>query len=284
MKCPSCNFEQLDSRLDCERCGLIFAKWRERHPPPAAETPKSPQAETGVPLGISTEKTTPDSPGPQDSPIFTEKSSSEESGIPDRPVIEEPLPDGERPRLFEQIAALDLQRDMEGNWIYFPWGVFGKGYRLRNPLAQGEIEDFLTRFCCVHSPMMAILGLAAGTEWFYNAEQPFAGVSFLAAYFFLAYLFLWTKTRQWTSKLTPSLNPMNQKQYYFLFLKIFNWKTLFDLEVISLILVLSCLWFWLSEKWRWFLPADNVSILWMCLGFSGALLFLFSFLYYFRKK
>ena len=77
---------------------------------------------------------------------------------------------------------------------------------------------------------------------------------------------------------------MNQKQYYFLFLKIFYWKTLLDLEVISLILVLSGLWLLLSEKWRWFIPADNVSILWMCFGFSSLLLVLFSFLYYFRKK
>jgi hypothetical protein len=273
MKCPSCNFEQADSRLDCECCGLIFAKWKERHLPPAIPDP--------LPAD-SAEKAPPDSPDLENSPLFAEESSLE-SGIPDRP-IGEPVSNDERPRLYEQIAALDLQQDREGNWIYFPWGVFGRGYRLKNPEIKNEIEGFLTRFCCVHSPMMAILGLAAGTLWIYNVEQPTEGISFLASYFVLAYLFLWIKIRQWTSKLPPSLNRLNQKQYYFLFFKIFNWRTLFDLEVISLLLVLSCLWIWLSEKWRWFLPADNVSILWMCLGFSSLLLVLFSFLYYFRKK
>ena len=189
MKCPSCNFEQVDSRSDCECCGLIFAKWRERHPPPAEEPQKSLHPEADIPQPGFPDQAPSDLSSSEDAPLFTEKISSEESGIPDRPIIEELLPDGERPRLYEQIAALDLQRDMEGNWIYFPWGVFGRGYSLKNSVIQNEIEDFLTRFCCVHSPVMAILGLAAGTVWIYNAEQPYAGVSFLAAYFFLAYLF-----------------------------------------------------------------------------------------------
>lgn len=268
MKCPSCHFEQPDNRLDCEACGLIFAKWKERHssPPPAAESTTPSSTET-----------------PEESSLFVKGVSSLESGIPDRPA-DEPRSNDERPRLYEQIAALDFQRDREGNWIYFPWGVFGRGYRLRNPEAKNEIEIFLTRFCCAHSPLMAILGLAAGTLWIYNLEQPTEGVSFLVSYFVLAYLFLWIKTRQWTSQLPPSIHRMNQKQYYFLFLKIFNWRTLFDLEVLSLLFVLACLWFWLSEKWRWFLPAENMSILWMCFGFSSSLLMLFSFLYYFRKK
>jgi hypothetical protein len=43
MKCPTCGFEQADERLDCEACGLIFAKWRERHAvPQPMEAPPRP--------------------------------------------------------------------------------------------------------------------------------------------------------------------------------------------------------------------------------------------------
>jgi hypothetical protein len=36
MKCPGCGFEQADGRIDCEMCGLVFEKWRQRHPAPSA--------------------------------------------------------------------------------------------------------------------------------------------------------------------------------------------------------------------------------------------------------
>lgn len=45
MRCPNCRLEQPDTSETCEGCGLIFAKWRERNPPPvpaaSAETPSS---------------------------------------------------------------------------------------------------------------------------------------------------------------------------------------------------------------------------------------------------
>ena len=273
MKCPSCHYEQADDRLDCEACGLIFAKWLERHAPPVEAAPP----ESGNPVRNSTAAENPDPPPAAREVLL------QEPGIPNRPddVV---LPYGQRPRLYEQIAALDFQRDMDGYWIYFPWGMFGKGYRLKDAGAKDEIEGFLARFCCVHSPLVAILGLAAIVTWFYNGQNPTQGLVFLGFYFPLAYLFLWITTNQWTAKLPVSGNKLNQQQYYFLFSRIFYWKTLLDLEVISLLFLLAWVWMWLSEKWRWFIPVDNISIMWMWFGFSGVLLALFSYLYYFRKK
>ncbi len=44
MKCPNCGFEQPESAEACEACGLIFAKWRERHPAPAPEAAAQPES------------------------------------------------------------------------------------------------------------------------------------------------------------------------------------------------------------------------------------------------
>ena len=33
MRCPNCDSEQLDEASECSRCGLIFARWRERPGP-----------------------------------------------------------------------------------------------------------------------------------------------------------------------------------------------------------------------------------------------------------
>jgi hypothetical protein len=43
MKCPNCGFDQADDSIDCPACGLIFAKWRERHQQtsPAFSTPET---------------------------------------------------------------------------------------------------------------------------------------------------------------------------------------------------------------------------------------------------
>src|SRR5579863_7381759 len=110
MQCPSCHFEQPDTRLDCECCGLIFAKWRERHPPPEAETTVAPPQDGDLAQAPSPETATPDTLPPEESNLFVGAASTTESGIPDRPA-DEHLSNEERPRLYEQIAALDFQRD-----------------------------------------------------------------------------------------------------------------------------------------------------------------------------
>jgi hypothetical protein len=36
MKCPGCGYEQVEGRMDCEACGLVFEKWRQNYPDLAA--------------------------------------------------------------------------------------------------------------------------------------------------------------------------------------------------------------------------------------------------------
>jgi hypothetical protein len=49
MQCPSCRFEQPDANEACEACGLIFAKWRERHQAPAPSPVEDPVPGTNAP-------------------------------------------------------------------------------------------------------------------------------------------------------------------------------------------------------------------------------------------
>ncbi|WP_431687306.1 hypothetical protein [Hahella sp. NBU794] len=45
MKCPKCGFEQRDSNVDCESCGIVFAKYLKYHPPQQAHDSPHPAQE-----------------------------------------------------------------------------------------------------------------------------------------------------------------------------------------------------------------------------------------------
>ncbi|ABC33428.1 hypothetical protein HCH_06804 [Hahella chejuensis KCTC 2396] len=45
MKCPKCGFEQRDSNVDCESCGIVFAKYFKYHPPSQANEKPPPGQE-----------------------------------------------------------------------------------------------------------------------------------------------------------------------------------------------------------------------------------------------
>lgn len=278
MKCPSCKFEQADDRLDCECCGLIFAKWKERHSPP------SPTEEAPVPATEEVSQGNSPLPDPPQATDFPpEDPLPSEASIPSRPPEEAP-PEGKPRRLYGYIAALDFQKTLDGDWIYFPWGMFGRGYRLKSLELKNEIEQFLTLFCCVHSPMAALLGFSALLTWFCQRENPYEGLVFLTFYLLVAYLFLWIKTRQWTTQLTRSTNRMNSSYYYYFFFKALNLKSLLTLEVLFLITTLGCVWLWLTEKWRWLMDMEDFSVLWVALAISGILLGWFSYRNYFKKN
>jgi hypothetical protein len=206
-----------------------------------------------------------------------------EGAIPDRPEEDSQAP-GRKHRLYERLAALDFQKNTDGHWVYFPWGVWGRGYLVQKPGMQEEMEQFLARFSCVHSSLAAILGVTAFSIWFYHPQASYAGPVLLGFYLLLAYAFLWIRTSQWTSTLPPSVNRMNSNQYFFIFFKILKGRALLELEAISLYLTLACAWLLVSEEWKWLIDPGSLVFLWLFTALSGLMLVWFSFLNYFRRS
>lgn len=305
MNCPSCGFKQADDRLDCECCGLIFAKWKEKHLPPPAILPveeapasalENPQNTSGDSPDQSPSRTVVEAsaPGNPETPSGGTQEQSlplppepepfvPEAAIPDNPAQEPYIP-GQGSSFYGKLASLDFQKTLDGEWIYFPWDFFGKGYRLNNPETKKPIERMVTRFCCVHSPMTAMLGLSAVLNFFYRLENRYVGLIFFAIYIPVAYLFLWLRARQLTRYLPVSEHYMNQKYYSSLFSGMFKLRLFIEPEILFLILTLSCLWLWLTEKWRWLFDADGIIYLWAVCVICGFMLAFISFLRYFRKK
>ncbi|HUO58849.1 MAG TPA: hypothetical protein VMV05_11800 [bacterium] len=186
-------------------------------------------------------------------------------------------------RIYQRLASLDFQKNSNDQWVYFPWGTFGKGYYVKSQAAKDELEKFVARFSSVHTPLTAILGLVLFVTWYY-LDSPLIGFGFLTGYLPLAYLWLGVGVRQRTATLAKYPGKFNQKNYSTLFLKIFHWKALLEPELILLLVLMAGIWIWLSNKWIWYFAPDDVYIIWIWVGFSALGFLFFTFWHYFRDK
>ena len=156
MKCPSCQFEQSQSRLDCECCGLFFAKWKERNAPP-------------LPAEAA--------PAPADQ-------SAAASGPPAdiRPLS----PEGQI-RFYNRLASMDFQLGPSGERIYFPWGSLGRGFQVLDNTARMELERFESQFACIHCPALVILWMIALLLWLYVPSREYQGIIIFMVYLAAVY-------------------------------------------------------------------------------------------------
>ena len=83
MQCPNCRLEQPETSETCPACGLIFAKWRERHPEwnPKAAAP-APKAAPPEPDPLS-EKLTIENIAPELAAPPADSTSSGQAGSPE---------------------------------------------------------------------------------------------------------------------------------------------------------------------------------------------------------
>ena len=186
-------------------------------------------------------------------------------------------------RFYQRLASLDFQKDQAGEWVYFPWDALGKGYRVKGEQMKEELEKFVARFNCVHSPLTAILLMVLYICWHYLSQTQ-VGVALLGLYFPMAYLWLGWGVRNKTASLEKHIGKFNKREYASHFLKVFHWKVLLEPEVVVLFVFMAGLWLILSNKWVWYFAPEDVYIVWTWVILSGCAFIFFSFWNYFRQR
>jgi hypothetical protein len=247
MQCPLCHFEQAEGRIDCESCGLVFAKWKNKQasksaPPPAPE----PVGDVdGVPTG-------------------DERKPSSMTDI----------------RLYQRLGKLYFQTDDKEGLAYFPWGAVWKGFKVEDPERLAKIERFETIFSCIHCPLVSILGLINLMLLIYFPSQAAGWFLFLFVYLAASYLFFGFLSTHFTWDLPFSKAKFNQKKYLIGFFKSFKIKGLIDLEVLSLLLVLSGVYLLITGNFTLFFMNDAPLVWKTWLSISAGLLVLSTVYFY----
>jgi hypothetical protein len=262
MKCPKCGFQQPDSRIDCEYCGLVFAKWK-------AKQESAQKAAEAKPL---------------ETPMPSAKSDKEH--------INQPIPDKEEgpvgpfpnpQRIFELLGSLYLQRNSGGVWLYFPWGVFGRGYAVEDPEVLGRIQRLETIFSLFQSSLLSSLGLAAYSVHVYQLEGSNPWFWILILVLGLAYGLFARQSGRLTADLPLTRRRFNDKQYLRRFFSCFTPSSLLSLEAASLLLALAGIWAASSNN-LFLMVGESAGFLgWLWIGFSLAGFILASYLFYFQK-
>jgi|GEM_PF-3324261 len=265
MKCPSCGFQNSETRIDCEYCGLVFAKWKAKQE--AAQ--KAAEAKTSAP------------PEPA-SPTFIEDQELKNQPIPDKPDPPKgPFPDPQR--IFELLGSLYLQQNRAGVWLYFPWGFLGRGYSVDDPVLLGQIQKLETKFSLFQAALLTILGMAACSNHFYKMEGGNPWFWLLVVFLGAAYGLFAYQSRKMTADLPLTQRRFNDKQYLFRLVTCFKKGSLLGLEAITLFVASAGIWAFTSNN-LFLMVGDSADFLgWLWVGFSLAGFILSSYLFYFQK-
>ncbi len=262
MKCPSCGFEQPDTRVDCEYCGLVFAKWRAKQEAvQKALEPKPPEVQ--------------------------EKALEAQSDLKDKPLSEKvETSSGSFPnpqRIFELLGALYLQRNAEGDWFYFPWGAFGHGFSVSDPALLRQVQRLETIFSLFQASCFSTLVLATLSTYFYQPEGANPWIWFLMAYLVFAYGLYAYHSGNLKRDLPLARRKFDQQQYMRKLGSCFAPVSLLSPESITLLSTLGAILAMNSTKLLFLVgeSAEFVGWLWMSLSLVGFILF--SYLFYFEK-
>jgi hypothetical protein len=262
MKCPTCGFEQPDTRADCEYCGLVFAKWRAKQEAVQKAAEPKPAVVPEKALGVKTE--------------------AKAKGIPEK--VEIPSDSYPNPqRLFELLGSLYLQRNSEGTWVYFPWGAFGRGFAVSDPSLLYRIQKLETTFSLFLVSFVSVLGLASFATFFTTPEDDNPWIWVLGLFLLWAYTIFAFKAGKITKELQSIRGRFNEKQYLSRLLACFKPDSLLSLEAVTLMSTLAGIGALHSSRFALLVGDSSRPISWLWILFSMGGFLLAAFLFYFEK-
>jgi len=64
--------------------------------------------------------------------------------------------------LFRKLTDSSFKKGKDGNMLFYPWGIFGKGYILKNKDQEENIRRFVVRYYVGFLIPLFLIGLTVG--------------------------------------------------------------------------------------------------------------------------
>ena len=59
---------------------------------------------------------------------------------------------------FDNLAASSFKSDSDGKTVFFPWGIVGRGYILKNPEQEKELKRFIKIYHIISLVLVLFIG------------------------------------------------------------------------------------------------------------------------------
>ena len=136
---------------------------------------------------------------------------------------------------FDGLTNGSFKKDKNGNTVFFPWGVLGKGRVLPDESTEIQVRGFVRRYHQVTLPLIIGVGVIFGWVW-----------SFLLVPVFGAWFYFWS--RRLVSKCSYSEDKLTLKEGYQNSAASHNKFTLWLLFIFSVLFVLVGIFFAIAAK------------------------------------
>jgi len=136
---------------------------------------------------------------------------------------------------FEGLTNGSFKKNSDGNTVFFPWGVLGRGRVLPDEPTETKVRAFVDRYYKISLPTIICVGVIAGWGW-----------SFLLVPIFGAWFYLGSKSL--VSKYPYSEDKLTLKEGYTSSATGHNKVTLWLLFICSILFVLAGIFIAIAAK------------------------------------
>lgn len=152
---------------------------------------------------------------------------------------------------FDGLTDGVFKTDPEGNILFYPWGVLGKGYVLPDDSKKQELRKFISLWYKVSVP--AIIGVGVGIGWIFTLV--------LLPLVFSWYYF---RTRRLLRGLSTTGTRLTLRESYTNSAKSHTTASLGFLLALSILFVLAGLWVLVVKKEEWIIGLASILFFGLC--------------------
>lgn len=66
---------------------------------------------------------------------------------------------------FDGLTDAIFKKDKDGNAVFYPWGIFGKGRVLADPAKADQLRSFVRNYYLLTLPTLIVLGILRSMPW-----------------------------------------------------------------------------------------------------------------------
>ncbi len=162
---------------------------------------------------------------------------------------------------FDGLADAVFKKNAAGQTVYYPWGIFGKGYVIESEEQKERIRSFMKKNYYVILPVSIVLGLLLQRLIRSGSYLPFLGILVVSGGAYIAYFHF--QTKKLLSEAPLSTEKLSLWESYRNSASSHNLATLIVLEIFSIGFVIAG-FFLLTVTYNVLLPALCIGIFGLC--------------------